>query len=91
MSSGGRTVARVEDKVRLGPDAQVDDKAIIIMPKDPRSTDPFLALAEDWFSEPGFEWHPHRVSDRHHGARRSSRTRGQRRERGRAAPGDVRG
>ena len=27
---------------------------------DPRATDPFLALAEDWFSEPGFEWHPHR-------------------------------
>jgi redox-sensitive bicupin YhaK (pirin superfamily) len=50
----------VEDNVRLGPDAQVDDKAIIIMPRDPRSTDPFLALAEDWFSEPGFEWHPHR-------------------------------
>lgn len=60
MSSIGRTVVRVEDKVRLGPDAQVDDKAIIIMPRDPRSTDPFLALAEDWFSEPGFEWHPHR-------------------------------
>ena len=58
--SGGRTVARVEDKVRLGPDAQVDDKAIIIAPRDPRATDPFLALAEDWFSEPGFEWHPHR-------------------------------
>jgi redox-sensitive bicupin YhaK (pirin superfamily) len=57
---GSRTVDRVEDKVRLGPDAQVDDKAIIIMPGDPRRTDPFLALAEDWFSEPGFEWHPHR-------------------------------
>ena len=55
-----RVVNRVEDKVRLGPDAQVDDKAIIIMPNDPRRTDPFLALAEDWFSEPGFEWHPHR-------------------------------
>lgn len=55
-----RTVARVEDKVRLGPDAQVDDKAIIIAPRDTRSIDPFLALAEDWFSEPGFEWHPHR-------------------------------
>ena len=55
-----RTVARVEPKVRLGPDAQVDDKCIVIMPKDPRRTDPFLALAEDWFSEPGFEWHPHR-------------------------------
>ena len=56
----GRTVARVEDRRRLGPDAQVDDKAIIIMPNDPKRTDPFLALAEDWFSEPGFEWHPHR-------------------------------
>lgn len=58
--SAARAVTRVEDKVRLGPDAQVDDKAIIIMPRDPRATDPFLALAEDWFSEPGFEWHPHR-------------------------------
>jgi quercetin 2,3-dioxygenase len=58
--SAARVVTRVEDKVRLGPDAQVDDKAIIIMPRDPRATDPFLALAEDWFSEPGFEWHPHR-------------------------------
>ncbi len=58
--SSTRVVTRVEDKVRLGPDAQVDDKAIIIMPRDPRATDPFLALAEDWFSEPGFEWHPHR-------------------------------
>jgi len=57
---GLRTVDRVEAKTRLGPDAQVDDKAIIIMPNDPRRTDPFLALAEDWFSEPGFEWHPHR-------------------------------
>jgi redox-sensitive bicupin YhaK (pirin superfamily) len=55
-----RSVVRVEDKVRLGPDAQVDDKALIITPRDPRRTDPFLALAEDWFSEPGFEWHPHR-------------------------------
>jgi redox-sensitive bicupin YhaK (pirin superfamily) len=55
-----RSIARVEDRVRLGPDAQVDDKAIIIAPRDPRATDPFLALAEDWFSEPGFEWHPHR-------------------------------
>jgi len=60
MASPGRTIDRVETKARLGPDAQVDDKAIIIMPSDPRRTDPFLALAEDWFSEPGFEWHPHR-------------------------------
>jgi redox-sensitive bicupin YhaK (pirin superfamily) len=56
----GRTVSRVTTKQRLGPDAQVDDKAIVIAPEDPARTDPFLALAEDWFSEPGFEWHPHR-------------------------------
>src|SRR6195952_4392314 len=55
-----RTVARVTSKQRRGPDAQVDDKALIIMPADPSLTDPFLMLSEDWFSEPGFEWHPHR-------------------------------
>jgi redox-sensitive bicupin YhaK (pirin superfamily) len=56
----GRAVSRVTTRQRLGPDAQVDDKAIVIAPDDPSLTDPFLALAEDWFSEPGFEWHPHR-------------------------------
>jgi quercetin 2,3-dioxygenase len=56
----GRAVSRVTTSQRLGPDAQVDDKAIVIAPDDPSLTDPFLALAEDWFSEPGFEWHPHR-------------------------------
>jgi quercetin 2,3-dioxygenase len=55
-----RTVTRVETKRRLGPDAQVDDKAMIIGPDAPRRTDPFLVLSEDWFSSPGFEWHPHR-------------------------------
>lgn len=60
MSSPVRTVTRVTTKQRLGPDAQVDDKALIIVPSDPALTDPFLMLSEDWFSEPGFEWHPHR-------------------------------
>jgi quercetin 2,3-dioxygenase len=55
-----RAVDRVEAKTRFGPDSQVDDKALIIMPTDPALTDPFLALAEDWFSSPGFDWHPHR-------------------------------
>jgi redox-sensitive bicupin YhaK (pirin superfamily) len=55
-----RSVDRVTTKQRLGPDAQVDDKALIIVPTDPALTDPFLMMAEDWFSEPGFEWHPHR-------------------------------
>jgi len=56
----GRTVARVTTKQHLGADAQVDDKAIVIAPIDPTLTDPFLVLAEDWFSQPGFDWHPHR-------------------------------
>lgn len=55
-----RTAGRVESKRRLGPDAQVDDKALIISPDAPARTDPFLVLSEDWFSSPGFEWHPHR-------------------------------
>jgi redox-sensitive bicupin YhaK (pirin superfamily) len=55
-----RTVDRVEEGLHAGPDAQVDDKRLLIMPTDPARTDPFLVLAEDWFSAPGFEWHPHR-------------------------------
>jgi len=45
---------------RLGPDQQVDDKAFVIPPSDLGRTDPFLVLSEDWFSSPGFDWHPHR-------------------------------
>jgi quercetin 2,3-dioxygenase len=60
METVQRTVARVETKTHLGPDAQVDDKNLIISPARPELTDPFLALAEDWFSAPGFNWHPHR-------------------------------
>lgn len=55
-----RSVARVTAKRRLGPDAQVDDKALIFTPDDTALTDPFLVLVEDWFSQPGFDWHPHR-------------------------------
>ncbi|MFK0286600.1 pirin family protein [Streptomyces sp. NPDC090499] len=58
--TGQRTLNRVTDKQQLGPDAQVDDKALVFVPADPALTDPFLALVEDWFSTPGFEWHPHR-------------------------------
>jgi redox-sensitive bicupin YhaK (pirin superfamily) len=60
METVPRTVARVDTKTRLGPDAQVDDKALIISPARPELTDPFLVLSEDWFSSPGFNWHPHR-------------------------------
>lgn len=55
-----RTLNRVESSRHLGPDAQVDDKALAFAPTDPALTDPFLIMAEDWFSSPGFEWHPHR-------------------------------
>jgi redox-sensitive bicupin YhaK (pirin superfamily) len=55
-----RTLQRVDSSQRLGPDSQVDDKALAFAPNDPALTDPFLIMAEDWFSTPGFEWHPHR-------------------------------
>ncbi|MEU9343845.1 pirin family protein [Streptomyces sp. NPDC048278] len=58
--AGQRTLDRITEKQQLGPDAQVDDKALVFVPTDPALTDPFLALVEDWFSTPGFEWHPHR-------------------------------
>lgn len=58
--AGVRTVSRATSSRRLGPDGQVDDKALIFMPDEPALTDPFLVLAEDWFSVPGFDWHPHR-------------------------------
>ncbi|MDO0933730.1 pirin family protein [Streptomyces sp. DG2A-72] len=58
--TGERTLTRITTKQQLGPDAQVDDKALVFVPTDPALTDPFLALVEDWFSTPGFEWHPHR-------------------------------
>jgi redox-sensitive bicupin YhaK (pirin superfamily) len=55
-----RGVDRVVTKRRLGPDAQVDDKALVFDPGNPVLTDPFLVMVEDWFSAPGFDWHPHR-------------------------------
>jgi len=59
-STTRRTVVRVEDQIHLGADSQVDDRNAIIPPTNPELTDPFLLLAEDWFSTSGFEWHPHR-------------------------------
>lgn len=41
-------------------DAQVDDKAMLFTAAVPQLTDPFLMLADDLFSSPGFTWHPHR-------------------------------
>ena len=58
--TGRRTVARIEDKIHFGGDSQVDDRNVVIAPMSPLLTDPFLLLAEDWFSTTGFDWHPHR-------------------------------
>jgi Pirin-related protein len=55
-----RRVDRINGKSWRGPDSQVDEKAMIIEPNDFRNTEPFLVLGENWFSSPGFEWHPHR-------------------------------
>jgi len=55
-----RRVARIENKVHLGGDAQVDDRNVAILPTRPAATDPFLLLSEDWFSTTGFDRHPHR-------------------------------
>ncbi|MEU7578515.1 pirin family protein [Streptomyces sp. NPDC041068] len=55
-----RTVDRIERRLVAGPDTQVDNKALVIAPGDFRRTDPFLLMAEDWFSQSGFDWHPHR-------------------------------
>ena len=55
-----RQVDRVHGVLRLGGDAQVDRKAIVLPPGSFELFDPFLMMAEDWFSSPGFDWHPHR-------------------------------
>ncbi|HEX7706025.1 MAG TPA: pirin family protein [Thermoanaerobaculia bacterium] len=55
-----RIIDRVEDKIHVGGDSQVDDRNVIITPMTPMLTDPFLLLGEDWFSTNGFQWHPHR-------------------------------
>ncbi len=44
----------------MGGDSQVDRKSIVIPPGHWELFDPFLMLAEDWFSTSGFDWHPHR-------------------------------
>jgi redox-sensitive bicupin YhaK (pirin superfamily) len=55
-----RGVASVAERRMLGPDAQVDAKAMVLEPGKWGRHDPFLLLAEDWFGAVGFDWHPHR-------------------------------
>jgi hypothetical protein len=55
-----RRVAAVTERRMTGADAQVDNKALVLEPGKWSRHDPFLFLAEDWFSAVGFDWHPHR-------------------------------
>jgi redox-sensitive bicupin YhaK (pirin superfamily) len=50
-------VDRVGEKMAT---EQVDARRDVLTLGDPRLSDPFLFLSEDWFSRVGFEWHPHR-------------------------------
>jgi len=54
-----RYIAKVSDRIHYGEDEQADDKYILLQPGNWANTDPFLLMAEDWFSTNGFDWHPH--------------------------------
>ncbi len=55
-----RIIADVSERRFVGEDEQADNKAIHLQPGRWTEFDPFLLLAEDWFSTRGFDWHPHR-------------------------------
>ena len=55
-----RDIAKVSNRVHYGEDEQADDKYLVLKPGNWPETDPFLLMAEDWFSTNGFDWHPHR-------------------------------
>jgi quercetin 2,3-dioxygenase len=55
-----RNIEMVSDRIHYGEDEQADDKYIVLKPGNWAETDPFLLMAEDWFSTNGFDWHPHR-------------------------------
>jgi len=63
--SGNMTSRQFVDKasvLSMGPDGQALKKNIILMPGHWAKYDPFLLMAEDWFSQEsgGFPSHPHR-------------------------------
>ena len=55
-----RHVTKVSNRIHYGEDEQADDKYLVLKPGNWPETDPFLLMAEDWFSNNGFDWHPHR-------------------------------
>src|SRR4051812_38056819 len=60
MSAPQRALSSIHLPQHLGADEQVDDKAMVLPPGSWGLYDPFLMMAEDWFSTVGFDWHPHR-------------------------------
>ena len=55
-----RNIVKVSNRRFVGRDEQADNKAILLEPGRWEDYDPFLIMAEDWFSTQGFDWHPHR-------------------------------
>jgi len=56
-----RIVSGVHPVVSMGPDGQALKKNLILKPGEWQKSDPFLLMAEDWFSKDGgFPDHPHR-------------------------------
>ncbi len=55
-----RGIAKVSNRLFVGRDEQADNKALVLEPGHWEDYDPFLLMAEDWFSSQGFDWHPHR-------------------------------
>jgi redox-sensitive bicupin YhaK (pirin superfamily) len=55
-----RSISKVSERHFAGKDEQADNKAILLPPGHWTEFDPFLLMAEDWFSSNGFDWHPHR-------------------------------
>jgi redox-sensitive bicupin YhaK (pirin superfamily) len=55
-----RRIAKVSNRQFVGRDEQADNKALVLEPGHWEEYDPFLLMAEDWFSTQGFDWHPHR-------------------------------
>src|SRR5919202_758027 len=55
-----RNIAKVSNRHFMGGDEQADNKALVLEPGHWQDYDPFLLMAEDWFSTQGFDWHPHR-------------------------------
>ena len=55
-----RNIAKVSNRHFVERDEQADNKAIVLETGHWQDYDPFLLMAEDWFSTQGFDWHPHR-------------------------------